>query len=54
MRNSPRLKRLACLVAAFLILQATTALAEPEAYFSPNGGIRDRLLRTINHTKARA
>ncbi len=47
---------LSCLLAVLLILQAAPAqaapaLAEPEAYFSPNGGIRDRLLRAINHTK---
>ena len=41
-----------CLLAALLILQATAVLAEPEVYFSPDGGIRDRLLRAINHTKA--
>jgi len=45
-------RRLSSLVVALLILQAAPALAEPEAYFSPNGGIRDRLLRAINHTKA--
>ena len=43
---------LPCLLAALLILQAAPALAEPEVYFSPDGGIRDRLLRAINHTKA--
>lgn len=43
---------LSCLLAALLILQAAPALAESEVYFSPNGGIRDRLLRAINHTKA--
>lgn len=52
MRRSPPLRWLAYLVAAFLILQTVPALAEPEIYFSPNGGIRDRLLRAINHTKA--
>lgn len=41
-----------CLLATILIFQALPALAEPEVYFSPNGGIRDRLLRAINHTKA--
>jgi phosphatidylserine/phosphatidylglycerophosphate/cardiolipin synthase-like enzyme len=41
-----------CLVVGFLIFQGSSALAEPEVYFSPNGGIRDRLLRAINHTKA--
>ncbi|MFZ1059780.1 MAG: phospholipase D-like domain-containing protein [Candidatus Rokuibacteriota bacterium] len=40
------------LLAALLVLQAAPALAEPEVYFSPNGGIRDRLLRAINLTKA--
>ena len=43
---------LACLLAVSLIPQAVPALAEPDVYFSPNGGIRDRLLRAINHTKA--
>jgi len=46
------LKRsLFCLLLAFLILPTASALAQPEAYFSPNGGIRHRLLRAINHTK---
>ncbi len=48
-----RLRQPFCfLLVALLVLQAASALAEPEAYFSPNGGIRDRLLRAINHTKA--
>jgi phosphatidylserine/phosphatidylglycerophosphate/cardiolipin synthase-like enzyme len=42
---------LSCLLAVCIILPAAVALAEPEVYFSPNGGIRDRLLRAINHTK---
>ena len=45
-------RSLVCLVAVLVILQSTPALAEPEVYFSPGGGIRDRLLRAINHTKA--
>lgn len=40
------------LLVALLVLQAASAMAEPEVYFSPNGGARDRLLRAINHTKA--
>ena len=40
------------LLAAFLLVQAAPALAEPEVFFSPNGGVRNRLLRAINHTKA--
>ena len=48
----PPRTRLAPLLIALLILQAAPALAEPEVYFSPNGEIRDRLLRAINHTKA--
>lgn len=43
---------LASVLAALLILGAASALAELEAYFSPNGGIRDRLLRAINLTRA--
>jgi len=39
-------------LATLLVLQVAPALAEPDVYFSPNGGIRDRLLRAINHTKA--
>ena len=38
------------LLVALLVLQAASVLAEPEVYFSPNGGIQDRLLRAINHT----
>lgn len=34
-----------CLVVGFLIFQGSSALAEPEIYFSPNGGIRDGLPR---------
>src|SRR3990172_691908 len=46
-------RRLLCFgFAGLLILHAAPALAEPEVYFSPGGGIRDRLLRAINHTKA--
>ncbi len=41
-----------CLLLGFLILPTASALAEPEVYFSPNGGIRHRLLRAINHAKA--
>lgn len=52
MSCGPPRTRLAPLLIALLILQAAPALAEPEVYFSPNGGIRDRLLRAINHTKA--
>ncbi len=52
MRTSPPRRRLACLLASLLVLYAASALAEPEVHFSPNGGIRDRLLRAINHTKA--
>jgi len=43
---------LASVLSALLILGAASALAEPEAFFSPNGGIRDRLLRAINLTRA--
>jgi len=43
---------LASVLSVLLILGATSALAEPEVYFSPNGGIRNRLLRAINLTKA--
>ena len=43
---------LPCLLAVLLVIQAVSALAEPEVYFSSNGSIRDRLLRAINHTKA--
>ena len=39
-------------LATLLVLQVAPALAEPDVYFSPNGGIRDRLLRAINLTKA--
>ena len=52
MSCTPLMRRLASLLAALLILQVVQALAEPEVYFSPDGGIRDRLLRAINHTKA--
>ena len=48
LRGSP----LCFLLAALLVIQAAPALAETEVYLSPNGGIRDRLLRAINHTKA--
>ena len=40
------------LLVALLVLQVAPALGEPDVYFSPNGGIRDRLLRAINLTKA--
>jgi phosphatidylserine/phosphatidylglycerophosphate/cardiolipin synthase-like enzyme len=42
-------------LASLLILQAfqaASALAGSEVYFSPNGSIRDRLLRAINWAKA--
>src|SRR3972149_3619397 len=48
LRQSP----LCFLLAALLVIQAAPTLAETEVYFSPNGGIGDRLLRAINHTKA--
>jgi phosphatidylserine/phosphatidylglycerophosphate/cardiolipin synthase-like enzyme len=41
-----------CLFAAVLTFQAVFAFAESQVYFSPSGGIQDRLLRAINHTKA--
>jgi phosphatidylserine/phosphatidylglycerophosphate/cardiolipin synthase-like enzyme len=45
-------RALAGLLGAILVFQAGLAWTEPEAYFSPNGGIRHRLLRAINMTKA--
>lgn len=41
-------RSLAGLLVSLFIVQAVPALAEPEIFFSPNGGIRDRLLRAIN------
>lgn len=41
-----------CLLAAVLTFQAVSAFAEPQVFFSPSGGIQDRLLRAINLTKA--
>lgn len=52
MHEACRLRQPFCfLLVALLVLQAASALAEPEVYFSPTSGIRDRLLRAINHTK---
>ena len=43
---------LAVLLAAGLALAPRAAPAAPEVYFSPGGGVRDRLLRQINLTKS--
>jgi len=39
-------------VAGLLVAHAGSALAGPEGYFSPRGGIRDRLLRAIRESQA--
>lgn len=52
MRRSLLKRQCAWLPAALLVFQAAAAVAQPEVYFSPNGGIRPRLLRAINLTQA--
>src|SRR5437867_4120787 len=56
-RSHPPPARRAWLAVGFVVLLALalpprSGLAAPEVYFSPGGGIRDRLLRQINLTKA--